>query len=261
MTAVPPAAAAGATPFDGELALVTGAGRGIGRAVAVQLAAAGARVALLARSLTQLDETARMIKDQGGAAGVFPADAGDAGQLGSALAQIGRDMGSVSILINNAAMVAPLGPTVNVRTGEWSAAFAVNVGAVVQLTIGLLPSMLERGWGRIVNVSSGIAANPAQMTGMNAYASSKAALEAHSLNLAAELAGTGVTINVFRPGSVDTAMQAWIRDQAPAAIGADLHGHFRRNYEAGALITPARSARVLIGQLAGDDTGQVWKAG
>jgi 3-oxoacyl-[acyl-carrier protein] reductase len=92
----------------------------------------------------------------------------------------------------------------------------------------------------------------------NGYVTSKAALEAHSVNLAAELAGTGVTVNVFRPGSVDTAMQAWIRGQTPDQIGAQLHQRFTRSYEQGALITPERSARSLLARLPDDVTGQIW---
>lgn len=99
----------------------------------------------------------------------------------------------------------------------------MNVVGPMRLTRALLDGMVKRGWGRIVNVSSGIAAAPGAMAGMNAYAASKAALEAHTLNLAAELAGTGVTVNVLRPGMVDTAMPAWIRGQPPAEIGAALH--------------------------------------
>jgi NAD(P)-dependent dehydrogenase (short-subunit alcohol dehydrogenase family) len=91
----------------------------------------------------------------------------------------------------------------------------------------------------------------------NAYAATKAALEAHTVNLAAELAGTGVTVNVYRPGGVDTAMQAWIRGQDPQRIGG-LHEWFNRNYAEGTLITPERSAAGLLAHLAGDDTGAIW---
>jgi NAD(P)-dependent dehydrogenase (short-subunit alcohol dehydrogenase family) len=117
---------------------------------------------------------------------------------------------------------------------------------------------VEAGWGRVVNVSSGIAANPADMVRGNAYAATKAALEAHTVNLAAELRGTGVTVNAYRPGGVDTAMQAWIRRQDPERIGSGLHERFNRNYADGALITPGYSAAALLALLAGDDTGAIW---
>ena len=96
------------------------------------------------------------------------------------------------------------------------------------------------------------------MVGANAYAATKAALEAHTVNLAAELAGTGVTVNAYRPGSVDTAMQAWIRDQDPDAIGRALHNRFTERHAAGALISPEASAAALIRRLDGDATGEIW---
>jgi NAD(P)-dependent dehydrogenase (short-subunit alcohol dehydrogenase family) len=98
------------------------------------------------------------------------------------------------------------------------------------------------------------------MVGLNAYAATKAALEAHTVNLAAEVAGSGVTVNVYRPGSVDTAMQAWFRAQPPAEIGVALHQHFQASYEQGALITAERSALALLTRLAGEATGQIWNA-
>jgi NAD(P)-dependent dehydrogenase (short-subunit alcohol dehydrogenase family) len=245
-------------PFEGRVALVTGAGRGIGRAVALDLAASGAHVALLARSPDQLDETARAVRAQGGNAAVLQTDLGDPEAVAEAAARAETGLGPVDILINNAAVVQPVGPTVTAPRAAWSAAFAVNVDAPFHFTQALLPSMLDRGWGRIVNVSSSIAANPGAMVGMNAYAATKAALEAHTLNLAAELAGSGVTVNLYRPGSVDTAMQGWIRSQSPDEIGAALHEHFRASYEQGSLITPEHSARSLVAQLVGDATGEIW---
>jgi 3-oxoacyl-[acyl-carrier protein] reductase len=85
-------------------------------------------------------------------------------------------------------------------------------------------------------------------------------VEAHTLNLAAELTGTGVTVNVFRPGRVDTAMQAWIRDQNPDRVGAELHDRFTRSHEQGALITPEQSASSLLARLPNTATGQIWNA-
>jgi len=118
--------------------------------------------------------------------------------------------------------------------------------------------MLDAGWGRIVNVSSGIVARPDSMVGFNAYAATKAALEARTVNLAAELRGTGVTVNAYRPGGVDTAMQAWIRQQDPGRIGAAAYERFNRDFADGALITPGQSAAALLAHLGGDDTGIIW---
>ena len=245
-------------PFEGRTALVTGAGRGIGRAVAIELAAVGAQVALLARSLGQLDEAAEAVRAKGGNAVVLQADVADPDDVADAATQAEKELGPIDILVNNAAVVQPVGPTVTASAAAWASAFAVNVDAPFHFVQALLPSMLDRGWGRIVNVSSGIADHPAAMVGMNAYAATKAALEAHTINLAAELAGSGVTVNVYRPGSVDTAMQGWIRSQSPDEIGVALHQHFQASYEQGTLITPEHSARSLLAQLVEDATGEIW---
>ena len=242
----------------GRVAIVTGAGRGIGRAAAIELAAAGAHVALIARTSTELDAVAQEIQARAGTALPITADIGHPDEPERTAAHVAAQLGTVDILVNNAAVVWPLGPTNLIDPTDWAAALAINVTGPVMLTRAVLPAMLERGWGRIVNVSSGIAEHPAAMIGGNAYAATKAALEAHTVNLAAELDGTGVTVNVFRPGSVDTVMQAWIRGQSPTRIGAALHERFVQAYELGTLITPEESARVLLEHLPASETGQVW---
>ena len=249
-----------ATDFTGRTALITGAGRGIGRAIALGLGGAGASVVLLARTAAQLDETRTLLRERGVPAGrisVVPADLADEEDRGRA-AEAVLGTGRVDILVNNAATVEPLGPTLGIAAADLRLAFEVNVVAPAALTAAVVPGMLDAGWGRVVNVSSGIVAFPAGMVRGNAYAATKAALEAHTVNLAAELAGTGVTVNVYRPGGVDTAMQAWIRSQDPERIGAGLHERFNRNYAEGTLITPGQSAAALLAHLAGHDTGAIW---
>ncbi|MFB9834955.1 SDR family NAD(P)-dependent oxidoreductase [Actinoallomurus acaciae] len=244
--------------LNGHTALVTGAGRGIGRATALELAKAGARVALVARSRDELTAGADLIRELGGTALPITADVADPDQLAESVARARDELGSVDILINNAAVVWPLGPSTEIDPARWAAAIAINVVAVASLTFALLPTMLGQRWGRIVNVSSGIVSRPASMIGGNAYVTGKAALEAHTLNLAAELAGSGVTVNAFRPGSVDTAMQAWIRGQDPDRIGAALHRRFSRSHAEGTLITPEQSAGSLLERLPSEATGQIW---
>jgi NAD(P)-dependent dehydrogenase (short-subunit alcohol dehydrogenase family) len=244
--------------LGGKTALVTGAGRGIGRGIALGLAQAGARVALLARSGDELDQTASQVQELGGRALAVPADVSDPGQLTGAVKRIRDELGDVTVLINNAAVVWPLGASTSIDPAQWTAAISINVVAVASLSFLLLPAMIANRWGRIVNLSSGIAASPAGMLRANAYATSKAALEAHTVNLAAELDGTGVTVNAFRPGSVDTAMQAWIRGQDPAQVGADLHRRFMASYHDGNLISPQQSAQSLLARLDSEDNGRIW---
>jgi NAD(P)-dependent dehydrogenase (short-subunit alcohol dehydrogenase family) len=248
--------------FAGRTALITGAGRGIGRAVAVGLADAGASLILVARSASQLSETHDLAIARGARPGqvrIIAADLGDEEQRRAAVeAAAAATAGRADILINNAATVEPLGATATIPAAELRRAFEVNVVAPAALTAAVLPGMLDAGWGRVVNISSGIVASPDAMVRANAYAATKAALEAHTLNLAAELLGTGVTVNVYRPGRVDTAMQAWIRGQDPGRIGAALHEQFSRWSAEGVLITPEHSAAVLIAHLGGDDTGAIW---
>ena len=246
--------------LDGRVALVTGGGRGIGRAIALGLAATGTRVAVLARSADEVQETVNKIAERNQIALAVPADVTEPEEVRSALAKITDRWGPVEVLVNNAAAVWPLGPSAIADPDEWAAALAVNATAPARLSFNVLTGMLSRRWGRIVNVSSSIVANPAGMPRANAYVTSKTALEAHTINLAAELNGTGVTVNVFRPGVVDTAMQGFIRSQDPDQIGGELHQRFVSNHERGILFTPEQSASSLLSRLHGNSTGQIWDA-
>jgi 3-oxoacyl-[acyl-carrier protein] reductase len=246
------------TDLSGKVALVTGAGRGIGRAIALELAGRGAHVALVSRSVTELSGVANEISEAGGHALAVLGDLSDLSELGRILDAVRSGLGDPDILINNAATVAPLGPITQLDPQDVTNALALNVVAPIVLASRMAHAMIERGWGQIVNVSSGIVAHPASMIGGTVYAASKAALEAHTLNLAAELEGTGVTVNVYQPGTVDTEMQAWIRAQDPEKIGAQLHDRFTRSYADGALISPQESARSLVARLGRSATGQIW---
>src|SRR5258707_7368548 len=146
--------------MDGKTALVTGAGRGIGRAIALGLARSGARLALVARSRDELEQAAGQVQELGGKALVITADVGSPGQLAAAAGRARSELGDVDVLINNAAVVTQLGASAGIDPAQWAAAIGVNVVAVANLSFLLVPAMITNGWGRIVNISSGIAARP-----------------------------------------------------------------------------------------------------
>ena len=161
--------------LNGKVAVVTGAGRGIGRATAVALAREGAHVACVARTASQLAETAALVRAAGRRAQQIEADIGEPGSPSLIAAKVLADLGAIDILVNNAATVQPAGPTATAGPDDWAWAIAVNLTGPVRLTLAVLDTMIKQGYGRIVNVSSGIAAAPGAMPGLNVYAASKAA--------------------------------------------------------------------------------------
>jgi 3-oxoacyl-[acyl-carrier protein] reductase len=238
--------------------LVSGAGRGLGRALAVELATAGFDVALLARSADQLAVGAAAVRDHGRRALELPIDLGDEAAADGAARRVLRELGTVDVLINNAAILGPVLATAEVDPASWARTLAVNLVAAATLTFAVLPAMVERGRGEVVDVSSRIVADPGAMPRGNAYVTSKAALEAHAINLAAELAGSGVVVNVCRPGVLDTSQQSWLREQGPEAIGETLHARYTGFATSGRLEDPARVARWLVGRLGDEGTGETW---
>lgn len=195
--------------LDGKIAIVTGAGRGLGRATALLLAKAGATVVLAARSGDQLTGVAEQIKQNNGQALAIPTDVSNIGQVDHLLVLTLRAFGGVDILVNNAALISPLGKVWETSPLAWQQLMGVNLIGPYLCARAMLPHMLEKGNGRIINVSSG-AANR-NIVGASAYTVSKAALERFSDSLATELKGSGVVVTTFRPGIIDTPMQAHIR--------------------------------------------------
>lgn len=194
--------------LEGRTALVTGGGRGIGRAVAERLAREGARVAVAGRTAAELDEVAAAV---GGVA--LRLDVADRAAIAAALPEIRDRVGHVDILVNNAG-IAESAPFEATADEVWDRMLAVNVTAAFSLCRALVPPMIERGFGRVVNVASN-----AGLTGYaysSAYCASKHAMVGMSRAIALEIARTPVTINCVCPGWVETRMA----EQAVARIEA-----------------------------------------
>src|SRR3954454_13605053 len=196
--------------LDGRVALVTGGGRGLGRAIAHALAEQGAAVAVGARSTQEVDAVAGELREAGRNAMSVPLDVGDASAVDNAVRRVADQLGPVDVLVNNAGVVWPLGKLLKVDAGEWERSVDINLHGAVRCIRAVLPGMLARGWGRIVNMSSGAAAGTG-MPAASAYSVGKAGLDMATANLAVELEGTGVCITGVRPGIVDTSMQDYMR--------------------------------------------------
>jgi NAD(P)-dependent dehydrogenase (short-subunit alcohol dehydrogenase family) len=194
------------TPLAHRIALVTGASRGIGYATALALARAGAHVVAVARTVGGLEELDDAIGAAGGTATLVPLDLKDyegIDRLGLALHE---RFGRLDILLGNAGILGPLSPLGHVEHKAWDEVLAVNVTANWRLICAMDPLLKYSDAGRVVLVSSGVAARALAYWGP--YAVSKAALEALARTYAAETATTNVRVNVFLPGTVRTRMRA-----------------------------------------------------
>jgi NAD(P)-dependent dehydrogenase (short-subunit alcohol dehydrogenase family) len=198
----------------GRVALVSGASRGVGRAIAMALAAHGARVALVARGTASLEAARREIETAGGTARAFPADVADpADVLHRLKPAVEQTLGPPSILINGAGIYGPVALIADGDPVAWLRTMQVNLCGAYMTCRAFVGDMIAAGWGRVVNVSSAAALHPpGPLT--SAYYTSKIALNAMTRSLAAELAGTGVTANVIHPGDIKTDMWREIRDAA-----------------------------------------------
>jgi 3-hydroxybutyrate dehydrogenase len=194
------------TKLQGRVALVTGGGRGIGRAIALAFAAEGANVAVTARTAAEVQEVVAAIRARGSQAAAVTADLADRAAVQNLVGRVQEALGPVEVLVNNAGIgsSADPRPVAEYDDAFWDLSLAVNLTAPYLLCKAALPGMLARKWGRVINVASINSRIPSPHAA--AYVASKHGLLGLTRVLALEVAKDGITVNAICPGPVHTAM-------------------------------------------------------
>ena len=204
------------TSLSGRVALVTGASRGIGRAIAVELARCGATLAL--NHLAQDDE-ARLVRDEirgaGGEAEIWPADVSDPEAVARMVARVHERQGPIGVLVNNAGITRDR-TLKKMSVEEWNEVLRVNLSGVFHCTRAVLEGMLAASFGRIVSLSSIVAGTGA--FGQANYAASKAGILGFTRSVALEVARHGITVNAVCPGYVETSMLAAVPERVRQSV-------------------------------------------
>ncbi len=193
----------------GKVALVTGAGRGLGEGAAKALAARGAAVVLVARNGAAVEAVAREITAAGGKAAALACDVSDYAAVEKLAADTRARFGGLDILVNNAGVIEPISDIATSDPAAWARNIQINLVGAYNGVRAVLPGMLAGGGGTIINVSSGAAYRP--LEGWSAYCSGKAGLWMFSRAIALETEGKGIRVFGFSPGTIDTEMQVKIR--------------------------------------------------
>lgn len=235
--------------FSRKIALITGASRGLGQAIALHFAREGASLALLARGAAGLEcllpklRAAKIRDDQ--KFRPIPVDLADADDVERAVRVCMREFDGVDILVNNAAVQGPIGPFEQTDWREWRSTLDVNLFAPARLCQLLIPAMRRRRGGKIVNIAGGGATTP--RPDFSAYAAAKCALVRLTETLAEELKQDGIDVNAVSPGAMNTRMLDELLSAGPDAAPREFDAALKRKLEGG---TPPERAAGLVALLA-----------
>lgn len=205
----------------GRVAVVTGAGQGLGRAIAEAYAREGASLAICARSVGQIEnvvgELCRISGDPGRVIG-RSVDVGNESEVSAFVDEVVRTFGAVDVLVNNAGVYGPMGAIEEVDWQEWVQAMNINVLGSVLMCRAVLPAMKKRKKGKIIQLSGGGATNP--LPNISAYAASKAAIVRFAETLAGETQPFGIDVNCIAPGPLNTRLLDQVLEAGPDKVGA-----------------------------------------
>ena len=235
--------------LEGRVALVTGASQGIGQAIAMELAKAGATVALAARTGAKLALVKAHIEASGGTSEAFALDISSEDSIKSVSKEVIARLGAVHVLVNNAGVTRD-GLVLRMKTADWDDVLTTNLKGAFLLTQALLQPMMKVRWGRIINITSVV--GETGQAGQANYAASKAGMIGLTKSLAREFASRGITVNAVAPGFIETEMTHVLTDdQKRAMLGIVPLGR------AGTVAEVAAAVRFLASNEASYITGHV----
>lgn len=246
----------------GRTAFITGGSRGLGEAIAEAFLAAGANVALCARSVRELEQTAERLSGKSSAQQVyaFPLDVTDLSAVQDSLDRILKRFGDLQILVNNAGVYGPMGSLWKTSVKEWDWSLKVNIQGSVYPIRAVVPYFLAKGYGKIIQISGGGATNP--LPRITAYAASKAAVVRLAESVAQDLKGTGIDVNALAPGALNTKMMDDLLEAGPGLVGEDFFAKMKKVSEQGGtpLEVGARLAVFLASRASDGITGRLISA-
>ena len=240
--------------LKGKVAIITGAGRGLGRASALEMAREGAHLVILSRTAPDIEATSRMVEELGGKALSLKADISRQKDVEEAVDKARSHFGKIDILMNNAAVTGPVKPLYEVDEQDWDICMDINVKGSFLFSKAVIPHMIRQKRGKIINVTSGLGVMAMPLFG--GYSIAKAGVIHLTRILAEELKPHNIQVNGLDPGVMDTKMQEDLRNLGPQVLGDKIYGEFSGYKEKGILKPPERVAKLAV-FLASEDSDSI----